>query len=739
MRGGLMVTTASRFLTIVHTWRPRLGLPVFPCSGKIPAISKDEGGQGCIDATADPNVIDSWAHKFPNGNAGFTFRDGGPLIGIDIDHDKMWWWDLRQREHGLIETFIVKTPHGGYHAYFQRPAGVKVPNIPKTAIGGFECKSDNQYLMAPGSIIWDEETGRESAYEVVMDIDPQRLPDWLLSEIMHNAGNDNQGSGHKQSTPRTGPIYEGEGRNTACAVEYGRLIRFYKDETIAQRMLRAYNETVCKPPLEDDELRKTIFKSGPKWVEKALAEAARSADRANLTDAGNALRLIRAHGQDMHYSRKEKDWYTWQGKYWQRGVDRVYDFAKDVPRIILAEAAAEENDDARKKLTDHALKTESMQKINSMIEYASSDELIRSNPEDYDRDEYLLNVKNGTIDLRTGELKPHDRRDLITRIIPINYNPTADRTKWDSVLERLIPDTDTRRFFQDGIGYSASGSQKEKAFFLVLGPTDTGKSTLFGVIRDILGPYAAECDPEIFMTKTFGGEGNGPNEAVANLRGIRFLTCTEIKNNRALNTEFIKRATGTESLESNRKHEHVFRFKPHFKIWLSGNQAPRIPETNSAIWNRVHEMLMSVSIPKEEQDKSLHDILVREHAEAILAWIIDGAIMVYANGLVDSSESADAKASYKAEQDILANFLTDCTVKNDAGAVFLKDLFNHYTAWVTENTEKGTEALGKIAFSKALSERGHKIDRGTGNKTIVHGLGLLDLEELAKANKGVKS
>lgn len=716
-----MVVTASRFYQLVQTWQPRLGLPVFPCNGKVPAIPESQGGHGCLDATTDEAQILEWAQKYPNANAAFTFRPDGPLIGIDVDHDKFWWWDQMQREHGLVETFMVKTGNSGIHAYFQRPRHMTVPNVPKTKKGGFECKSDNLYLMAPGSIHPDT----LKLYEVIMDIDPQPAPDWLLAEIQKAAQAETTGgNGHKP--PKTGPIYEGQGRNSACAAEGGRLMRVYKDEEIVKAMVRAYNEAVCVPPLTEDELQRTVWKSLPKWADRDTAETP-DTDALHMTDAGNALRLLSAHGRDMKYCRLEKDWYTFNSRYWDRGIDRVYDYAKEVPRMILAEAAAEPNEKHRDALAKWALSSESMQKTNAMIEYCQSDELVRIKPEDFNRDVFLLNCRNGTLDLRSLQLKPHDRADLITRMIPTNYVPEADRTKWDEVIGRLIPDADTRRFFQAGIGYSATGSQKEKAFFLMLGPTDSGKSTLLGIIRDVLGPYAGECDPEVFMSRTFGEDSTGPNEAVANLRGIRFLTCTELQNNRQLNTEFVKRATGTESLPCNRKHEHAYRYKPEFKVWFSGNHAPRVTETNSAIWNRVKRMEMVVSIPKDQQDKKLHDTLVNEHAEAVLSWIADGGLEVCTNGLIDSAAVTKATAEYRAEQDVLANFLAECTIPNAAGAVLLKDLFRHYSSWVDENTEKGTTKLGKIEFSKAMTERGFTVKPGAGHKTTVFGISMIDL------------
>jgi hypothetical protein len=167
-------------------------------------------------------------------------------------------------------------------------------------------------------------------------------------------------------------------------------------------------------------------------------------DPLHCTDAGNALRLLSAHGKDMKYCRLEKDWYTFNGKFWPRGIDRVFDYAKEVPRMILAEASRETDKESRERLAKWALSTESMQRITAMMAYCESDELVRITPDQFDTGRLLLNCNNGTMNLETGILQPHDRADLITRCIATDYRPEVNRKIWHDFLETVIPDAASR-------------------------------------------------------------------------------------------------------------------------------------------------------------------------------------------------------------------------------------------------------------------------------------------------------
>jgi putative DNA primase/helicase len=712
-----MMAIKTRFYTEATRWTTRY--PVFPCNGKLPAIPQAEGGHGCIDGTMDDTTVRQWSVRYPNANVGITFRRNSPEVGIDVDVDNMWWLDERQAEHGILETKMVKTGKGGYHLYFLRPKGVEIPNVSKKANRGFECKSHNQYLMAPGSI--HPETG--NVYEIVQNIDPQPMPDWLIDEILHANASKPAGDARK---PGSRHISEGEGRNAACTAEAGRLLNIYRDPEIVRPMVWAYNQAVCVPPLTDEENARTWEKSLKRWAAREVGgrPGVPPEESRSRSDLGNMDRLLSAHRDEMRFCKDTQDWYTFDGKRWARGQSKVINWGKQVARDIYREAAAIEDKDARAEMWKWARASESSQHIEAMVRLARSEDGIEVALGDFDRDQHLLNCRNETVDLRTGEGKPHDRADMITRLIDIDYVPGERSAAWEAFLEQVLPDAETRATLQRAIGYSATGSQDEQAMFFVYGREGAnGKTTTLGACEDVLGPYAHECEPTVFMVKNRGD--GGPNEDIANLRQVRFLVSTELEPGQKLSVGIIKRATGGERLTSNRKYEHAFTFKPEFKLWLCGNHEPQIDDTTTSIWRRLHKIPFNMVIPEGDRIKGLRDILSGQNGEAILAWIVAGAVDCFqGGGLRDSEAVLKATAAYRKDQDMLALFIEERCLVNMNAKVVGSLMFKAYQDWAMES---GVRALQKQAFNTAMREKSFDDRRGTGNKPTWFGVGLLEM------------
>ena len=195
------------------------------------------------------------------------------------------------------------------------------------------------------------------------------------------------------------------------------------------------NENRCRPPLDEDEVR-SVARSVARY---APAEAPGGGRRFHLTGYGNAERLVARHGSDIRYCHAWGKWVIWNGRRWRvddRGA--IVRLAKATSRAIYAEAAAEADDDRRKATAKWAAQSESGGKIEEMIRLAQSEPGIPIQPDDLDADPLLLNVRNGTLDLRTGELHPHRREDLITKLAPVEYDPDADCPTWRRFLDRIM-------------------------------------------------------------------------------------------------------------------------------------------------------------------------------------------------------------------------------------------------------------------------------------------------------------
>jgi putative DNA primase/helicase len=425
----------------------------------------------------------------------------------------------------------------------------------------------------------------------------------------------------------------------------------------------------------------------------------------NLTDLGNALRLVEHDGADLRYVYAWEKWLVWTGARWK--VDdsgEVERRAKQTVRAMYHEADADEERPINRELAKHALKSEAKGRIESMIALARSEPGIAITPEKLDADPWALNLPNGTVDLRTGKLRDHRREDLITKIAPVAYDPDAPAPEWEGFLERVLPSEELRAFVQRAAGYSATGDTSEQCLFINHGTGANGKSTYQEAIAAALGDYAMRAPTEMLLAKRSGGI---PND-VARLKGARFVAASETEEGRRLAESLVKDLTGQDTISARFMRAEWFDFKPTHKLWLSTNHKPEIRGTDTAIWRRIRLIPWSVTIPPAEQDKKLPAVLRRE-LPGILAWIVRGCLEWRRGGLQAPDEVRKATSEYRAEMDVLAVFLGECCETGPELWDYAKDLYTSYKRWCGEAGER-PETQRK--FGERLRERGFQRDRG---------------------------
>lgn len=423
----------------------------------------------------------------------------------------------------------------------------------------------------------------------------------------------------------------------------------------------------------------------------------------NLTDLGNARRLVHRHGRNLRYCWLWRKWLVWDGKRWVKDdTGEVYRLAKETVSSIYQEAAAAPNDEARKELGKHATRSEAGARIKEMVDLARSDVPVM--PDELDASPDLLNTESGTIDLHTGELREHRREDLITKIAPTTYRPDAEAPTWEAFLERVLPGEDLRAFVQRAVGYSATGDTSEQCMFINHGGGANGKSTFQEAIAAALGDYAMRAPTEMLLAKRSDGV---PND-VARLKGARFVSASETEEGRRLAESRIKDLTGQDTITARFMKAEWFDFAPTHKLWLSTNHKPEIRGTDAAIWRRIRLVPWAVTIPPAEQDKKL-PIALRHELAGILAWVVRGCLQWRREGLQAPDEVRKATGEYRAEMDVLAGFLVECCELDTGHWEYAKDLYECYKRWCDENGER-PEPQRK--FGGRLGERGFQRDRG---------------------------
>ena len=213
-----------------------------------------------------------------------------------------------------------------------------------------------------------------------------------------------------------------------------------------------------------------------------------------LTDLGNSRRLVDQHGADLRYVHLWDKWIYWTGTHWQNDeTGEVSRRAKETVRLIYQEASAAPDKQDRQAIANYATRSESEGKIRAMISLAQTESEIAITPHLLDQDPMLLTCLTGTIDLKTGTLRPHDRSDFITRVIPVEYDPDALCPLWNKTLEEIFPaKPELVDFLQRAVGYSLTGLTLEQVVFILWGGGANGKTTLMETLRALLADYARQ-------------------------------------------------------------------------------------------------------------------------------------------------------------------------------------------------------------------------------------------------------
>jgi len=437
------------------------------------------------------------------------------------------------------------------------------------------------------------------------------------------------------------------------------------------------------------------------------------------SDLGNARRLVARHGDDLRYCYPARSWYVWDGRRWARDRSgRVDALAKETVTAAYAELA-DLDEDTAEQFARFLRRSEGERGRRDMLASAQSEDGVPVLIEEFDTDPLALTVLSGTIDLASGELRPHRREDLITRLAPVTFDPAAACPRWDAFLNQAFEgDRDLIGFVQRAAGYSLTGDISEQVFLLLHGVGANGKSTFLGVLQRLLGDYAQRASFETFLLQRASG---GPRNDIAALAGVRLAVAVEADAGRRLAEVTVKELTGGDTVRARFLYQEAFEFRPQLKLWLACNHRPDIRGTDHALWRRVRLVPFTVTIPEDKQDKSLGRALTAE-LSGILNWALQGLQDWRSDGLGEAAAVAAATAAYREEQDLLATFLVDRCVVQPSAEAAAADLFRAYETWCGDTGER---AESQTAFGRRLAEHGFRREKRSG-RIWWSGLGLLE-------------
>jgi len=441
-------------------------------------------------------------------------------------------------------------------------------------------------------------------------------------------------------------------------------------------------------------------------------------ENGSYTDVTNADRFVRDQQKVLRYCKGNGQWLFWAGDRWRwDDADIVLGLGQDTVRSMLMEAMTIKDDYRRKEYETHAVRSEGRARIDAMLYLARPHLAVR--PEDLDGNPGLFNCANGTLNLETCELGPHDASHLITKISPIAYQRTAPCNHWLAFLSDITKGNQVLiDYLQRTIGYSMTGDTLEHCLFMLYGSGLNGKSTFVEAVRNVLGDYARTADFGTFMQQKAS---SAPRNDLAMLRGARFVTATESDDGKHMAEAFIKSCTGGDTVTARFLYGEHFEFKPQFKLWLSTNHKPKVQGVDEGIWRRIKLVPFSVRIPDDKIDRQLPDKL-KDEAPGILRWAIDGLKQYRTQGLNDPPAVRDATLEYRADEDVLGRFLAASCSLGDSLQIQGRKLYTSFKDWAASY---GESVIDEKKFAKCLADRGlRKMKTKVGNFWV--GIALAD-------------
>lgn len=412
-----------------------------------------------------------------------------------------------------------------------------------------------------------------------------------------------------------------------------------------------------------------------------------------------AYRLARSHADRLLHVHG-LGWHAWDGRRW--AVDDE-GHARRAVLEVLANSLAESVGD--KQLRADVARCESASGIAGVLDVAAALVEFAATVRDLDADPFLFNCANGTLDLRTRELRPHDPADRLTKVTTGAYDPCTDTSVWDAFLASVLPDREEREYLQRVVGQAVYGRVREHLFPVLIGSGANGKGTAYGAMTNALGDYATVINPDLLMVRDRGGIG-GPE--MMTLLGARLVIGSETEDGRKLDEATMKRLTGGDELTARQLYREPVTWQPSHQLLYVTNALPKVKGNDPAVWRRIRVVPFDVVVPIEERDPALGERLAL-HADAVLSWVIAGHWDYEDNGgMREPASVVHATGAYQADSDAVRRFVDERCFVSPAARARTSEL---YAAWQPWAISDGAEPISEKAFAKELDRLGFEATR----------------------------
>lgn len=708
--------------------------------GKAPLL-----GQGYQHARPTEADVRNWWTRWPKANIGILLEPSGLLV-VDCDGTDALNEALK---NGLMPGPVAETG-SGWH-YYYNANGATSRATKQGASHGIDVLSLG-YVVAPPSL---HRTGKPYTWSLAPDDAPlEDAPQWAVDLLK------------KSSSPAAQPLQGDDAEPPVRLGEKG--MQLWRGELAVDKA-----DGKLKPVSEVSEVDRSetlyaigceLARAGASGVSivaaleerdrtlygkyadrrdggleeyRRIARKALDATASTTTTTTPTTPVVDPDGQQKDYghaavlARLFKDRYRWavhrgcwmryDGRVWRPDAEEhVAKEAADALRRHYAAQLAGATDKATVlDLTKKVQETCLYSRITGALAFLRGWDGILTMSDEWDRDPWLLNVQNGTLDLRTGELRPHDPADLITKLAPVDYDPTARGPHWEGHIGRFQPNPNVRRQIQRDLGRALPGVTLEESLPIWYGTGANGKTTTARTLLKVLGDYGDRAAPNLLVQSKYERH---PTE-IADLAGLRLAFSIEVDQGKHLAEALVKELTGGDRKKGRFMRQDFFSFEQTFSIVLIVNHKPVVTGTDEGIWRRIRLIPWEHHIPDSEKrpQEEVVSELVAE-GPAILNWLLAGLRDWQSDHHWVAPEVRAASDAYRAEMDVLGDFIRERCVLGPRCTVPKGELYQAYTSWCEDNHEK---PLSKKEFTSHLQDRGIGEDREGHNRTRVYiGIGL---------------
>jgi putative DNA primase/helicase len=466
---------------------------------------------------------------------------------------------------------------------------------------------------------------------------------------------------------------------------------------------------------EEKEPELFPLKPPPEWLKDK--ELVRWLVNRAQTDAGNAERFVRLFKDTLRYCKSRKKWLTWDGNTWTIDEGGVADRAAIITaRATYCAAASVNNKTVRSNLETWANSSESKARRNAMLNTAMNLKPIETAIDDYDRNQWLAAVENGTLDLATGEFRESRREDYLSMQFNVEYDSSATAPRWETFLREVFAgDEELISWVQRAVGYSLTGDTREQVMFMLFGGGANGKSVFLEIISYLLGDYSANTPFSTF-------EASKRNEAsndLAALKGKRLVTAIETNEDRRLDEARVKSVTGQDEITARFLFQEFFTFKPAFKIWMAVNHKPIVKGTDRGIWRRIRLVPFTQNFEGQKADRGLTSKLKAE-LPGILNWALEGLRQWREQGLGFAKAVEGASKEYQKESDLVQQWMEECVTLAADAKTPCADAYASFKEWAKE---RSYPSFSMNSFARNMTEKGFE-RKSNGKQRVYVGLKL---------------